>query len=254
MPSRYRERRPILNQRPLDSAAKCKRSRQCHSFITEAIFRHVREEEQSKRCAGILYEICSIVHQGGTVVRRLLVAVLSAMLLVSCAGPEDLPPIEQAGVQAEDYRLDAGDRLHIQVFNQEQLTGSYTVGAGGSISMPLVGEISVRGLTTNGLEQALVKRLSTEKSMLVDPSISVQVEAYRPFFILGEVKNPGQYPCPYDTTVFSAVAMAGGFTYRARTDQVSITRKVGGETVDRRADRNTVVQPGDVVYVYERYF
>src|SRR5262249_49436878 len=123
----------------------------------------------------------------GKVVRRLLVAGLWLIVLGSCAGPEDLPPIEQAAVPDTGYRLDTGDRLHIQVFNQEQLTGSYLVGARGSVSMPLVGDLSVRGLTTTELEQALVRRLSVERSMLVNPSISVQVEAYRPFFILGEV-------------------------------------------------------------------
>jgi polysaccharide export outer membrane protein len=134
------------------------------------------------------------------------------------------------------------------------LTGDYTVGANGTISMPLIGEVPARDQTTGEFEQALVKRLSVEENILVDPSVSVQVEAYRPFFILGEVKNPGQCPCPYETTVFSAVAIAGGFTNRARTDYVSITRKSGTQLVERRADRNSVIQPGDVIFVYERYF
>jgi len=186
--------------------------------------------------------------------RILLLSGLVAGLLIGCAGPEDLPALEQDGSPVESYRLDTGDQLRVTVFNQEQLTGDYKVGANGAISMPLIGEVAARDQTTGELEQALVKRLSVEKNILVNPSVSVQVEAYRPFFILGEVRNPGQYPCPYETTVFSAVAIAGGFTYRARTDYVSITRKIGPQIVERRADRNSVIQPGDVILVYERYF
>ena len=186
--------------------------------------------------------------------RILLALGIVAAMLSGCAGPEDLPALEQDSASAESYRLDTGDQLRVTVFNQAQLTGDYKVGADGTISMPLIGEISARGQTTGELEQALVQRLSVEKNLLVNPSVNVQVEAYRPFFILGEVRNPGQYPCPSGTNVLSAVATAGGFTYRARTDAVSITRKVGTDLMEGRADRNSVVQPGDVIYVYERYF
>jgi polysaccharide export outer membrane protein len=120
--------------------------------------------------------------------------------------------------------------------------------------MPLVGAVAARDLTTGELEKSLTKRLSEDAKVLVNPSVSVQLVVARPFYILGEVKNPGQYPCAYETTVLSAVAIAGGFTYRARTDYVSITRKVGEQVVERRADRDSPIQPGDVVYVYERYF
>jgi polysaccharide export outer membrane protein len=188
------------------------------------------------------------------ITRMWCLAALGAALLTGCSGLEDLPPLDQSSAPQETYRLDTGDQLRISVFNQEQLTGDYKVGADGAISMPLIGEVAARGMTTGDLEQALVKKLSVDKHLLVDPSVSVQVEAYRPFFILGEVRNPGQYPCPYDTTVLSAVAMAGGFTYRARTDYVSITRKKGDQIVEQRAERDSVIAPGDVVVVYERYF
>jgi len=186
--------------------------------------------------------------------RTLFISGIVAALLGGCAGPEDLPALEQDSPPLEGYHLDTGDQLRVTVFNEQQLTGDYQVGANGTISMPLIGEVSARGQTTAEFEQALVKRLSVEKQLLLNPSVSVQVQAYRPFFILGEVRNPGQYPCPYETTVLSAVAMAGGFSYRARTDYVSITRKIGPQLVERRADRTSVIQPGDVIYVYERYF
>jgi polysaccharide export outer membrane protein len=192
--------------------------------------------------------------EGGFDMRTLFIAGIVAGLLGGCAGPEDLLALEQDNPPLEGYHLDTGDQLRVTVFNEQQLTGDYLVGANGTISMPLIGEVSVRGQTTGELEQTLANRLSVEKHLLIDPSISVQVQAYRPFFILGEVRNPGQYPCPYETTVLSAVAIAGGFSYRARTDYVSITRKIGPQLVERRADRTSIIQPGDVIYVYERYF
>jgi polysaccharide export outer membrane protein len=179
-------------------------------------------------------------------------AVVLAAVLAACAGPDGLPPIE--GTADESYRLDTGDQLRVVVFNQEQLSGDYTVGGDGSISMPLVGAVQARGLTTSELEASLVQWLSEEKDILVNPSVNVQVQAFRPFYILGEVRSPGQYPSVHQRTVLSAVALAGGFTYRARTDYVSITRETSGQAVERRADRDTIVQPGDVIYVYERYF
>jgi polysaccharide export outer membrane protein len=184
--------------------------------------------------------------------RMLFLAGLALAVVTGCSGLDDLPPLEQSGTSLQNYRLDTGDLLRVTVFNQEQLTGDYAVGADGAISMPLIGEVSARGLTTRELEQALVKSLSVD--MLVSPSVTVQVQTYRPFFILGEVRSPGQYPSLYDTTVLGAVATAGGFTYRARTDYVSITRKIGDQIVERRAERNSVIEPGDVIYVYERYF
>jgi len=184
--------------------------------------------------------------------RTLFFSGILAGLLGGCVGPEDLPALEQDSPNPEGYYLDTGDQLRVTVFNEQQLTGEYWVGANGTISMPLIGEVSVRNQTTGELEQTLTQRL--EKDMLVSPSVSVQVQAYRPFFILGEVRNPGQYPCPYETTVLSAVATAGGFTYRARTDYVSITRRIGPQLVERRADRTSVIKPGDVIYIYERYF
>jgi polysaccharide export outer membrane protein len=186
--------------------------------------------------------------------RKFVIAALAATLLSSCAGPTNLPPLEGTRTTAESYRLDSGDQVRITVYNEDQLTGDYAVGADGTISMPLVGAVAARDLTTGELEKSLTKRLSEDAKVLVNPSVSVQLVVARPFYILGEVKNPGQYPCAYETTVLSAVAIAGGFTYRARTDYVSITRKVGEQVVERRADRDSPIQPGDVVYVYERYF
>jgi polysaccharide biosynthesis/export protein len=181
--------------------------------------------------------------------RRLATLVICGIALWGCGGPEvDLTSDTTGGV----YRLDSGDHLRIVVYGDQQLSGDYVVDDEGAISMPLINRVDARGLTPEDLEQTIAKRLAD--GFLVDPSVNVQIQGMRPFFILGEVKQPGQYSYANSMTVLSAVAVAGGFTYRAKTDYVQITRRDGNKVVKGRADLGSVVQPGDVVYVYERYF
>ena len=115
------------------------------------------------------------------------------------------------------YHLDAGDRLRVVVYGQEGLTNTYAIGTGGSITMPLIGAVPARGRTTAGLAAEIAAKL--RKGFIREPSVAVEIEAYRPFFILGEVAAPGQYPYVPNMTVESAVAIAGGFSPRARRDQ-----------------------------------
>ena len=119
------------------------------------------------------------------------------------------------------YRLDAGDRLRVVVYGQEGLTNTYAIDAGGSITMPLIGSVPARGRTPAGLAADITARL--RNGFIREPSVAVEVEAYRPFFILGEVAAPGQYPYVPNMTVESAVAIAGGFSPRALRDRVTIT-------------------------------
>ena len=125
---------------------------------------------------------------------------------------EPMPPRYDA-----PYHLDAGDRLRVVVYGQEGLTNTYAIDAGGSITMPLIGAVPARGRTTAGLAAEIAAKL--RKGFIREPSVAVEVEAYRPFFILGEVAAPGQYPYVPNMTVESAVAIAGGFSPRARRDQ-----------------------------------
>jgi polysaccharide export outer membrane protein len=107
------------------------------------------------------------------------------------------------------YRLDAGDRLRVVVYGQEGLTNTYAIDAGGSITMPLIGAVRARGLTPAGLAAEITGKL--RNGYIREPSVAVEIEAYRPFFILGEVAAPGQYPNVPNMSVESAVAIAGGF-------------------------------------------
>jgi polysaccharide export outer membrane protein len=150
------------------------------------------------------------------------------------------------------YTLDSGDKLRVVVFGQDGLTNSYSVDAGGSITMPLIGAVKARGLTTSELSAAITARL--RQGYIRDPAVAVEVESYRPFFILGEVTYPGQYPYVANMTVETAVAIAGGYSPRAFREQVTITRTTHGETIRSTVPVTTHVQPGDTINVSERWF
>jgi polysaccharide export outer membrane protein len=150
------------------------------------------------------------------------------------------------------YHLDAGDRLRVVVYGQEGLTNTYAIGTGGSITMPLIGAVPARGRTTAGLAAEIGAKL--RKGFIREPSVAVEVEAYRPFFILGEVAAPGQYPYVPNMTVESAVAIAGGFSPRARRDQVTLTHTDASGTARFVVPPGSAVAPGDTVLVGERWF
>jgi protein involved in polysaccharide export with SLBB domain len=155
-----------------------------------------------------------------------------------------------ARTTAESYRLDAGDKVRITVFNETNLSGEFEIDGKGSLAYPLVGTIEAQGLTPRQLEQAIINRLN--QGYLRDPSVSVEVLSYRPFYILGEVRTPGSYPYVNDMTVLNAVALAGGYTYRARTGSAVIKR--AGSPAEETVEPTTQVFPGDVITIKERYF
>jgi polysaccharide export outer membrane protein len=150
------------------------------------------------------------------------------------------------------YRLDAGDRLRIVIYGQEGLTNSYAIDAGGSITMPLIGAVRARGLTPAGLAAEITGKL--RNGYIREPSVAVEIEAYRPFFILGEVAAPGQYPYVPNMSVESAVAIAGGFSPRARRDRVTLTHTDASGSIRAVVPASTPISPGDTVLVGERWF
>ena len=172
--------------------------------------------------------------------------------LVGCSGPK-LPPVPD--VDANIYTLGPGDQIRIITFGEQQLTGEFRVDAAGEIALPLVGGVRAGGLTPKQLEGSVAQALTRSK-LYRNPSVSVEVIAYRPIFILGEVARPGQYPYQPAMTVVTAAAVAGGFTYRAVTNRFSIVRTSSKqpETTEGGAIRETLVQPGDVITVFERIF
>jgi polysaccharide export outer membrane protein len=172
------------------------------------------------------------------------------VVAVAAGGPYAPAP----GVTGYDapYQLDAGDRLRIQVFGQEGLTNSYIVDAAGYVSITLIGSVPARGLTTAELARRIAERL--RNGYIRNPHVSVEVEAYRPFFILGEVNAPGQYPYVPNMTVEAAVAIAGGFAPRANKSDILIGRSYNGETMRGKVPPDFPMRPGDTITVRERWF
>ena len=150
------------------------------------------------------------------------------------------------------YKLDSGDRLRVVVYGQEGLTNTYAIDAGGAISMPLIGAVAARGQTPAGLAAAITAKL--RNGYVRDPSVAVEIESYRPFFILGEVAAPGQYPYVPNMSVESAVAIAGGFSPRARRDRVTLTHTDNSGSMRAVVPLGTALGPGDTVLVDERWF
>ena len=150
------------------------------------------------------------------------------------------------------YRLDAGDRVRVIVFGQDNLSRVYGIDSNGSISMPLVGQLRARGLTPYQLSLDIAAELT--RKYIKDPKVSVEVETYRPFFILGEVNKPGGYPYVNGMTAEAAVAIAEGYTERAKKRMVRLTRRFGGVNSTVMVPTDYPVQPGDTIYVLERFF
>ncbi|MCB1453352.1 MAG: polysaccharide export protein [Rhizobiaceae bacterium] len=150
------------------------------------------------------------------------------------------------------YLLDSGDRLRVTVFEQEGLTNVYSVDQAGYISFPLVGAIPARGHTTGQLEGAIAEQLRA--GYLRDPDVSVEVDRYRPIFVMGEVGSAGQYTYVPGMTVHKAIASAGGFSARAQQADVDVTRVINGKVMTGRVLTSDPLLPGDTIYVRERLF
>jgi polysaccharide biosynthesis/export protein VpsN len=150
-----------------------------------------------------------------------------------------------------DYVLGIGDKLKITVFGEADLSGEFEVSSTGMISMPLVGDVKATGSTIGKFKSAITSKL--QSGYMKDPKVSMEVLNYRPFYIVGEVMKPGNYNYVNGMTVINAVAVAGGYTYRADKDDIKLKR--GGENgKEEKVQESTTVNPGDVVSVPERFF
>lgn len=150
------------------------------------------------------------------------------------------------------YVLGPGDKLRMNVFGEEPLSGEFVVSGSGIVSLPLVGEVTAAGLTLDGFREAVVKALM--QGYLLNPRVSVEVLTYRPFYILGEVARPGEYPYISGLTILNAIATAGGYTYRANTRRVFVRAANAAEETAYRLDATLTVNPGDTIRVAERFF
>jgi polysaccharide export outer membrane protein len=194
--------------------------------------------------------------EGGAAVRLpsglCLVCLLLLAGLAGCGGPgSNLPALDPS--DPAPYSLGPGDQVRIITFGEDTLTGEFRVNDSGNIALPLLGSVHAAGLTSGQLEAAVAAALK-KGNLVREPSVAVEIIAYRPIFVLGEVNKPGQYPYQPGMTVVTAAAVAGGFTYRAVEGYASVVRTVDGRAVEARAARQAYVLPGDVITVFERRF
>lgn len=151
-----------------------------------------------------------------------------------------------------EYRLGAADKVRVNVFGEDALTGEFIVGGSGKVSLPLIGEVQAAGLTISQFQEEIAQAL--RQGYINEPRVSAEVLNYRPFYILGEVKKPGEYPYTNNLTVLNAVATAEGFSYRANTKVVYIKRADGVGEQAFPLTTATQVAPGDTIRIGERFF
>ena len=182
-----------------------------------------------------------------------LVTTLTATALTGCASVDAPPlPASEIGQARRPYTLGVGDKVRINVYREPELSGEFAVGGTGTIAMPLIGEVPVKGLTRAEVEAALTSRLSP--AFVRNASVSVEVYDFRTFSILGEVQRPGTYAAREGTTLTAAIAAAGGYTYRANERRVLLKRADGPTYYGVDADADVEVRPGDAIRVTEVHF
>lgn len=173
-----------------------------------------------------------------------------ALLLVVPVLLVCVSPVQAQALDERVYKLGVGDRLRVIVYGEENLSGEFEIGSQGGINLPLIGEVAAEGVAIGELEDRVEARLAD--GYLISPSVSIEVLNYRPFYILGEVNSPGSYNYVNGMTVLNAVALAGGFTYRADEDDILLSRPGSEAQVQVRPD--TPLLPGDIIRVTERFF
>lgn len=186
--------------------------------------------------------------------KYLLRNVISAAFVFAFCSVNFLPAsnVRAAVADVLVYTLGAGDRVKVSVFGESDLSGQFEISGSGQIAFPLVGKVRATGLSLRQLEQEITRMLMD--GYLKKPRVNVEVVNYRPFYILGEVKRPGSYSYVNGMTVLNAVALGGGFTYRAQKGRMTITRGDDQNEENRPVKPEDVVLPGDIIRVPERFF
>lgn len=184
-----------------------------------------------------------------------IIPVLVFLLLVSalsgCTG-SSIPQDASFKILTQPYQLDSGDELRVTVFEQANLSTTYTVDQAGFVTLPLIGTVPARGRTTQQLSGEIARRL--KEGFVRAPDVAIEVSTFRPFFIHGEINNAGQYEYVNGITVQTAIAISGGFSARANKQFAIISRQINGEIQHAKVGLNTPIRPGDTVTVKERLF
>lgn len=185
-------------------------------------------------------------------VRKIISIVAAAFLLwggaVLAQGDEvsDIPP------EATRYQLGSGDQVKVVVYGEEDLSGEFELDGTGIVAMPLIGPVNIGGKDLTDAEALISEKLAD--GFLINPRVSIEILNYRPFYILGEVNEPGSYPYVSGMTVLNAIALASGFTYRASESKIEVTRKIDGVEQKFKIAITAAVLPGDILRIPERFF
>jgi polysaccharide export outer membrane protein len=180
-------------------------------------------------------------------------AVMGGNTQVANTGADASSAVQSTAVISDQsYQLGAGDKVRLSVFGESDLGGEFEIDGSGDVRLPLIGQVKAAGLTVHAFEEKIVKLL--EDGYLRDPRVSIEVVNYRPFYIIGEVNKPGQYPYVNGMNALNAIALAGGYTSRADKSEVYLQRNGKAGEQEYPSDETTKVQPGDVVRIPERFF
>ena len=178
---------------------------------------------------------------------------ISALLLSACAsGPAQGGPVAAAPAGMTGYRLGAGDEIKVTVYGESDLSGNFVVDGEGEIAMSLIGQAPIGNLTLTEASQSIEARL--KDGYLRDPKVTAELVKGRPYYILGEVNKPGEYPFVSGLTVMNAIASAGDFTYRADKGRIMVKSKDSPNEREVELTPTTVVRPGDTIRIRERFF
>ncbi len=179
-----------------------------------------------------------------------LVPVLWVCICVILCGLAQVPHASAQSTNA--YTLGSGDKVHVTVFGEKDLTGDYDVDDQGFVALPLIGQVHVGGMTMDQAQQVITSKYGA--NYLVNPRVSVGVINYRPFFILGEVKSPGSYPYVSGMTVLNAIALAGGYTPRGNPNDILVKHANDSSGNEQPIGENAPVLPGDIIRVRQKLF
>ena len=184
--------------------------------------------------------------------QRILAVLLLALVPIGCAREQEAiaPPAPMAA--PADYQLGTGDKVRVTVYGEDDLSGEFDVDGGGFVRLPLIGQVKAAGHSVHDFEGVVAEKL--KGGYLKNPRVSVEITNYRPFYIIGEVNKPGEYPYVNNMSVLNAVALAGGYTYRASESDVYVRRNGGKDELKEPADGTAKILPGDIVRVPERLF
>lgn len=179
----------------------------------------------------------------------------AALLLSGCATGSNLPQLDitksNVGVTSV-YRLGVGDKLKVNVFGETELSGNFEVDAGGRVSFPLIGAVTAAGLSVPDFREALRRKLAN--GFLKRPRLTVDVINYRPVYVHGEVRSPGEHAFRAGLKLRDIIAIAGGYTYRADETYVILNRAALGQPVRVSLASGLYVLPGDNIRIPERFF